>query len=343
MEIHGPGAGAAAGPAAGAALSAGPDSLAGERRRLFGLAYRMLGSAGEAEDAVQEAYLRWYSQPREQVQCPPAFLTTVVTRLCLDRLKSARHRREQYPGVWLPEPLPHEGGLLAEPAHGADPQENLQRLESVSLAFLWLLEALSPLERAVYLLAEVFDYPHAEIADMLERTPQACRQALRRARQSLAHGRRAAASAERHRELLASFLAACRRGDIDQLTQLLADDVVSRADGGGVTAAANRPVHGLRAVSRLYTGLARQMPDGLAVRIETVNGWPAALLVCGPLLLSVVQVRVVGGRIDRIDNLLNPEKLWRLAAAFGLCTASQRAGAGRAGAAEPAAPVRPAG
>lgn len=306
-------------------MSAAVDPLQHERGRLFALAYRMLGSAGEAEEAVQEGYLRWYAQPRPEVVNPSAFLTTVVTHLCLDHLKSARHRREQYPGVWLPEPLP-DGMHDCEPALvaalDADPQENLQRLESVSLAFLALLETLSPLERAVYLLAELFDYSHAEIGRMLDRSPEACRQALRRARQSLANGKREAASHARHRELLVSFLGACRRGDIEGLTQLLAAEVVSRADGGGYTRSANRPVVGVRAVSRLFTGLAKFMPADLSARIETVNGWPAALLTSGDRLHSLLQIRTSGERIHRIDNILNPQKLQRVAAAFGLQTAA---------------------
>lgn len=301
-------------------MSGEAEPLQRERGRLFGLAYRMLGSAGDAEDAVQEAYARWYSQPRGGVASPPAFLTTTVTHLCLDELRSARRRRQQYPGVWLPEPVTDDGEGPWPDAGGSehDPQEQLQRLESVSLAFLAILETLSPLERAVYLLADVFDYSHAEIGAMLDRTPEACRQVLRRARQRLTEAKRPRASAERHRQLLASFLRACRRGDIDELTRLLADDVVSRGDGGGYVTAANRPVHGVRAVSRLFGGLSKFTPPGLEVRLETVNGWPAALLILRGQLLSVLQVRTAGDRIDRIDNVLNPRKLRRVAAAFGL-------------------------
>lgn len=299
------------------------DAVHRERGRLFALAYRMLGSAGEAEDVVQDAWLRWFAEPRGEVRSPPAFLTTMVTRLCLDHLKSARHRREQYPGVWLPEPVPDEAWeeILAEPrGHDDDPQERLQRLETVSLAFLAVLDTLTPLERAVYLLADVFDYSHAEIGAMLERTPEACRQVLRRARQAMDQPKRAPASAERHRELLGGFLAACRSGDLDALTRLLADDVVSRADGGGRVTAANRPVEGLRAVSRLFAGLAKQVPAGLSGRMAMVNGWPAGLLTLGDVLVSVVQVRSWGDRIERIDNVLAPAKLARVAQAHGLRT-----------------------
>lgn len=293
-------------------MSGTADSLQGERGRLFAIAYRMLGSAGEAEDMVQEAYLRWYAQPREEVQNPPAFLTTMVTHLCLDELKSARRQRELYPGVWLPEPV--------APGEVDGPEDDLEKLESISFAFLSLLETLGPLERAVYLLAEVFDHSHAEIATIIGRTPEACRQVLHRAKRSLASRKRSNASEARHRELLASFLMATRRGDVDCLARLLADDVESRADGGGFVNAATKPVVGVRAVSRLYAGLAGLVPQDLAMRIERVNGSPAALLSSGGVLLSVLQVQVQDDRISRIDNVINPRKLKRLASAFGLRT-----------------------
>ncbi len=317
MEANGSGAATAGGTGAGARVSGEVDALQGERGRLFALAYRMLGSAGEAEDAVQDAYLRWYSQPRPGVENPPAFLTTTVMHRCMDVLKSARVQREQYPGVWLPEPLgPDDQDAVWPDGKVSGPEDDLQRLESVSFAFLSLLETLSPVERAVYLLAEVFDYSHGEIAQLLERTPQACRQALRRAKQALAMRKRANPSHRRHRELLESFIAACRRGDVEDLARLLADDVESRGDGGGFVTAATKPVRGVRAVSRLYAGLAKQIPPDLQVRFEPVNGWPSALLSTGDELLAVFQIQVEGDRIVRIDNVMNPGKLARVAA-FG--------------------------
>jgi RNA polymerase sigma factor (sigma-70 family) len=208
--------------------SAGPDA---GRRKLFGLAYRMLGSAADAEDVVQEALLRWHTQSRADVRNPEAFLTTVVTRLCLDHLKSARLRLETYPGVWLPEPLGEGEFDNVADASQPTPEENLQRLESVSLAFLAVLQALSPIERAVFLLAEIFDYSHSEIGKMIGRTPEACRQALHRSRQSLAASVPGDAPSESHRALLASFIRAVRRGDLEELMQLLTDDVESQARG----------------------------------------------------------------------------------------------------------------
>jgi RNA polymerase sigma-70 factor, ECF subfamily len=301
--------------------SAGPDA---GRRKLFGLAYRMLGSAADAEDVVQEALLRWHTQSRADVRNPEAFLTTVVTRLCLDHLKSARVRLETYPGVWLPEPLGEGEFDNVADASQPTPEENLQRLESVSLAFLAVLQALSPIERAVFLLAEIFDYSHSEIGKMIGRTPEACRQALHRSRQSLAASVPGDAPSESHRALLASFIRAVRRGDLEELMQLLTDDVESRADGGGYVTAATKPVVGVRAVSRLYAGFSPKIPKNLVARIECLNGWPTALLVDGETLLSALQVRLRGDRICRIDNMVNPEKLERVAKSFGLTTALRR-------------------
>ena len=188
------------------------------------------------------------------------------------------------------------------------------------MAFLSLLQTLGPLERAVFVLAEVFDYPHAEVARIVRRSPEACRKALSRAKQNLAVRKASSGSTDRHRELLLSFIAAVRRGHLGELAQLLADDVESRADGGGHVNAATKPVVGARAVSRLYAGLSPQVPADLSVRMETINGWPAALLIVGDTLLSVIQVRVSADRIQRIDNVLNPRKLARVATARGLKT-----------------------
>lgn len=296
-------------------MTAQIDPVHGQRGRLFALAYRMLGSVGEAEDIVQEAYLRWYTEPRDEVRNPAAFLTTVVSHLCLDHLRSRRHR-STYPGVWLPEPLPQdlEDELLQGDADaGIDPQEALLRAESVSLAFLAVLEALSPFERAVYLLTEVFDHSHAEVGRLLQRSEDACRQALRRARRNLASRKRVVAPLEQHQRLLLSFLTACQQGRVEDLMQLLADDVRYYSDGGGVGPAANRPVQGPRAVARLQVGLWRMAPPGLEVRIVRVNGWPALVVMQGSHVQALLQVRVDGERIDRVDVVTNPAKLARLA------------------------------
>lgn len=311
-----------------------PTALYADRRRLHALAYRMLGSAGDAEDIVQEAFLRWHAQPRDDVREPRAFLTTVVTRLCLDHIKSARVRLETYPGVWLPEPAVSgaaDGGSADEaraeaagmppPASShVTPEAELERLESVSLAFLAVLQTLSPIERAVYLLTEIFDYSHTEAGDLLGRAPAACRQALHRARTALAAGVRGEPPSASHHTLLASFLMATRSGDLDGLARMLADDVESRADGGGYVTAATKPVHGLRAVSRLYAGLAAQIPQSVRARIVDLHGWPTALLFQDEVLLAALQIQATHDRIQRIDNVMNPEKLLRLARSLGLKT-----------------------
>jgi RNA polymerase sigma-70 factor (ECF subfamily) len=303
------------------AASARADPIAAHRPRLFGLAYRLLGSAALAEDVVQEAFVRWYAHDRSEVRNEAAFLTTVVTHLSLDHLKSARAQREHYPGPWLPEPvmLEDDEPAAGEPAgaHGP-PEHDVERLQSVSLAFLALLETLTPLERAVYVLHEVFDYSHAEVGAMLRRSEPACRQVYRRARQALHQRRPSPASPALHRQLLQAFLAACEQGDLDGLTRLLADDVLARSDGGGRVTAARRPLVGPRAVARLYRGLWRHHDPLTRAEVATVNGWPALLLRRHDVLGAVITIRVAGDRIDGIDAVVNPDKLEPLARTLGL-------------------------
>lgn len=277
------------------------------RSRLFGVAYRLLGSASEAEDMVQEAFLRWHQAARRDVQNPVAFLTTIVTRLCLDFLKSARARRETYFGPWLPEPLLTEDGNLAE------------RLESISTAFLIALERLTPLERAAYLLHEVFGYSHGEVAVILKRETAACRQLHARARKALVQARpRFEADPAEHRHLVESFVAACQAGDLEALVALLAPDVVARSDGGGQAGAAGRTLLGPREVGRLYFGLARNAPASVKFALHSVNGYPAIVVSDAGVLLSVIQVTVWQGRIAAIDTMLNTDKLRHVATALRL-------------------------
>jgi RNA polymerase sigma-70 factor (ECF subfamily) len=298
--------------------------IATHRPRLFGLAYRMLGSATQAEDVVQDAFERWYTAPRDDVRNEAAFLMTTVTNLCLDHLKSARAQRELYPGEWLPEPIAVDAeGLsdeLSADTHYASAETDLERLESISLAFLAVLDTLTPLERAVYLLHDVFDCSHADVARSIGRTETACRQIYRRAKQALKMRKPATGSPERHRELLAAFLAACERGDLDGLTRLLAADVVVRADGGGKAAATNRPVVGALQAARLYVGLAKRFLAGTTTEIRSVNGWPALVVREDDVLRSVIQLHSDGERIDTIYAVVNPDKLARLAAALELRT-----------------------
>jgi RNA polymerase sigma-70 factor (ECF subfamily) len=281
------------------------DEFEAHRRYLFGVAYRMLGSSVEAEDMVQEAYLRWQRSDRAEVRSPRAFLSTVVTRLCLDRLKEARSTRESYVGPWLPEPIRTDAVADVDP---------LEHTESISLAFLVLLERLTPLERAVYLLHEVFEYSHSEIAAIVDRDEAACRQILRRARKDIVAGRpRFAPSKSAHQRLLEGFADAVVRGDADGLERLLADDVRSLADSGGkVNGAARRPVTGRDRVIRLYLGLRRLLTADTTAEVVDLNGWPALVLRVGGAVVTALQIEADGERIHTIHSTVNPEKLGRL-------------------------------
>ena len=217
------------------------------RPRLFAVAYRMLGSASEAEDVVQDAWLRYAAADRDDLRSPEAFLTTIVTRLCLDRLKSARAAREEYIGPWLPEPIATD--------HRQQPEQSASLAESLTLAFLVLLETLSPEERAVFLLREVFEYSHAEIARMLNTTEANCRQLFHRARRRVAERRpRVDAKRADTRELVGRFVSAFRAGDTAALTSILAEDVGFWGDGGGKVVAARHPLFGREAVVNLLDG-----------------------------------------------------------------------------------------
>lgn len=277
------------------------DAFEQHRPRLWAIAYRMLGSASDAEDIVQEAYLRARNMPSEGVESEQAYLSAVVTRLCLDHWKSARIRRETYVGPWLPEPVRTD-----EPVDPA----------SISLAFLVLLESLTPLERAVYLLSQVFDYSHEEIARIVGRDEASCRQLLHRARTHVAAQRpRFAPSPEAHRRLLEGFVDACMRGDLKQLEQLLATDVTSYADGGGKVTAARRPQVGVDKVARLYLALFRKAPAGAAGDIELINGLPALVIRVAGHVVGVVEIETDGARILAVRAVVNPDKLARLTSA----------------------------
>jgi RNA polymerase sigma-70 factor (ECF subfamily) len=267
-----------------------------ERRRLFGLAYRMLGSAAQAEDVVQEAWLRFHDVGPD-VRSPGAWLSTVVTRICLDELKSARAQREAYVGPWLPEPVRTDG----------DPVDS----ESISMAFLVLLESLTPAERASYLLHEVFDYSHAEIAEILGKEEVACRQLVHRARAHVLERRpRYAPTREQHERLLGGFLQAVSAGDLTALRALLAEDVVSYSDGGGRVAAARKPVHGADAVARLFIGLAKKGARAeLAIEIADINGWPSIVLREEGRVTLVLTLETDGERIYAARWVVNPDKL----------------------------------
>jgi RNA polymerase sigma-70 factor, ECF subfamily len=280
------------------------------RRRLTGLAYRMLGSVAEAEDAVQDAWLRWSQAERGAVRDPGAFLRRVVARLCLDRLKSARARRETYVGPWLPEPV-----LDAEALRG--PPDAGEWADDLSFALMLALERLSPLERAAFLLHDVFDLDFAEVAATLGRGEAACRQLAARARAHVRAARpaRFAVPPEEGERLAAAFLAAVRSGDPAALARLLAEDAVLRTDGGGRKAAALNPILGRDRIARFFAGLARKARIPRAVvRPARVNGLPGFLSLEEDGTLQAVAVEAGdGGLICAIYIVRNPDKLRHLA------------------------------
>lgn len=266
---------------------------------LFSIAYRMLGSASDAEDMVQETYLRYRTAQEAEIRSLKAFLTTVVTRLCLDELKSARAQREQYLGPWLPEPL-----------LTGDAESLVEQRESLSLAFLTLLEELTPAERAVFVLHQAFDYPYDEIGKMIDKNAAACRQLFHRAEERLAaHQRRFEPSPDAQRELVGRFLLASQSGNVQTLTELLARDVVVWSDGGGKVSAATKPVYGREKVIRFVQGLLRKSLADLMVSAETINGEPALLFWTGWTLFMVSSFRIAGGQVQEIYGVLNPDKL----------------------------------
>ena len=274
------------------------------RQHLFSIAYRMLGSASEAEDVVQDAWLRASSAPGD-LESARAWLTTVVTRLCLDRLKSAKTRREDYVGPWLPEPVPTGAVETAE--------DLAARRESVTMAFLVLLETLSPAERAAFLLREVFDTDYADVAKALDTTPDAARQLVHRAKARLADGRpRFDVTPERQHEIVGRFFDAINDGDVTRLEQYLAADVLFTADGGGKAAAAGRPVFGADAVGKLMIALARKAaaaPQEWTTRLSSINGEVALIGHHLGKLDTVFVCSTDGERITAIRAIRNPDKL----------------------------------
>jgi RNA polymerase sigma-70 factor, ECF subfamily len=266
------------------------------RPLLFSIAYRMLGSVMDAEDVVQEAYLRWQRAPEAEVRSPRAYLSAVVTRLCIDQLRSAKSSREEYVGPWLPEPLPTEPDAAAE---------------SLSMAFLVLLESLTPTERAVFILREVFDYDYDEISRLVGKSEANCRQIARRARQSVAARRpRFKSSPEQEGRLMESFLDACLGGDMEGLLALLSEDVTLWSDGGGKTRAALNPIRGADNVARFFSGILHKAPPGFVVRRASINGRPGLIGYFGDgRPQSVATFDVAEGSIRAIRLVVNPDKL----------------------------------
>jgi len=280
---------------------------------LFSIAYNMLGSIMDAEDCVQEAFLRWYGASHkgelEAVRSPKSYLSTIVTRLCIDHLRSAHAQRERYVGIWLPEPLvtSDEASLTGMAERG----------EALSLALLRLLEQLSPLERAVFLLHHVFDYDYADIAAIVQKSADHCRQIGHRARQHLkAYHSPYHASKEQHDTLLHQFRRACTRGDMDGLLAMLANDIVAYADSGGKALAPRHPLHGANKVMRFLLGVGRKLNvrHSFAVRTATINGWPGMVTYLDDQPYFILALEIVDGRIQEIDIVANPDKLLRVPA-----------------------------
>lgn len=274
-----------------------------QRPLLFSIAYRMLGSVMEAEDAVQESYLRYMATDSATIQSPKAFLSTIVTRLCLDQLKSARHKREEYFGPWLPEPV-----LTADA-----PDELLARHESISMAFLLLLETLSPVERAVFLLREVFDYEYGAIAEVVGKSEANCRQLYSRAKKHLQHGRpRFTPSPQEQQQLVTQLFGALQQGDADTFAALLAEDVELHSDGGGKAAAATHPLYGRQIVMRFLLGLYHKRSPDTTVEFSEANGAPALFVRIAGRLDNVMSFAIGGSGIEAIHIVRNPEKLRHL-------------------------------
>ncbi len=283
------------------------DQFESYRPLMFSIAYRMLGSVTEAEDTLQDAYLRYRQMPAGSIASPKAFLSTVVTRLCLNHLQAARVQRESYLGPWLPEPL-----LTEEDPES--PTSQAERLESISMAFLVLLERLTPVERAVFVLREVFDYPYHDIAEIVGKDEVSCRQILSRAKKFIAGSRpRFTPSTEQHQHLLQQFLEAVEEGDLDGLTQFLASDVTLSTDGGGkVRGAATHILHGQEAVARFVIASQRFIQAMFTTEITEVNGEPALLLRVEGHPFSVVSVTIAQQHIQEIRVIANPDKLRHL-------------------------------
>ncbi|MFE8017365.1 RNA polymerase sigma-70 factor [Streptomyces antibioticus] len=269
--------------------------------RLFGIAYRVLGSAVEAEDVVQEAWLRWQNTDRRTIREPAAFLATVTTRLAINLSQSARMRRESYIGPWLPDPLDT----------AADPQVGAERAEALDLAVLFLLEKLNAVERAAYVLREAFEYSYKEIAAILETSEGNTRQLVSRARKHLSSERREPVSSDAHRRLLEVFLAAAQNGDLRGLEEVLTTDVVSYADGGGVRGASRIPVFGREHVSKYLVAFAPRFWHETVVHWVEVNGRPAVLISADGKPVALLCVDASNRGIERIMWVLNPDKLNR--------------------------------
>jgi RNA polymerase sigma factor (sigma-70 family) len=291
----------------------GLNAIMSERRRLINLAYRLLGSLAEAEDAVQETYARWYAMSRQQqeaIESPGAWLTTVASRVCLDLLGSARARRERYVGEWIPEPLPDRTEWISGRAGEAavDPADRVTLDESVNMAFLVVLESMTPAERVAFILHDVFRYPFAEVAAIVGRTPAACRQLATSARRRIHASQGPATPTARQASIVRDFKEAWEAKDIGALIGILDPDATVIADSGGLVSATLRPIEGAEQIARAAIDLAGLVPD-LMLLERTVNGQPGLVAQQDGVTVTVFAFEVAGDRIKHIWAVRNPEKL----------------------------------
>ena len=292
----------------------GLNVIMNERRRLINLAYRLLGSLAEAEDVVQETYARWYAMSRPQqdaIESPGAWLTTVASRICLNLLGSARARRETYVGEWIPEPLPERAEWISGPggASPADPADRVTLDESVSMAFLVVLESMTPAERVALILHDVFRYSFAEVAEIVGRTPAACRQLASSARRRIRTAQATAIPAARQAGVVRAFKAAWEAKDIDALIGLLDPDATAIADGGGLATTFLRPIEGGEQIARAWVEIANRALSHTTLLERTVNGQPGLVAQQDGVTVTVFAFDVADDRIKHIWAVRNPEKL----------------------------------
>ena len=292
----------------------GLDVIMSERRQLINLTYRLLGSLAEAEDAVQETYARWYALSRPQqdaIASPGAWLTTVASRICLNLLGSARARRETYVGEWIPEPLPEPAEWVTGRPGAAttDPADRVTLDESVSMAFLVVLESMTPAERVALILHDVFRYPFAEVAEITGRTPAACRQLASSGRRRIRVCRAPAIPAARQAGIIRAFKQAWEAKDIDALIGLLDPDATAIADGGGLATTFLRPIEGSEQIARAWVEIANRAPSSMRFLERTVNGQPGLVAQQDGVTVTVFAFDIAGGRIKHIWVVRNPEKL----------------------------------
>ena len=288
----------------------GVDAVMSERRQLINLGYRLLGSLAEAEDVVQETYARWYAmsrQEQEAIESPGAWLTTVASRICLNLLGSARARRERYVGEWIPEPLPDR--LTGRPEATADPADRVTLDESVSMAFLVVLESMTPAERVAFILHDVFRYPFAEVGEIVGRTPAACRQLASSGRRRLRAAQAPATPTAQRAEIVRNFKRAWQAKDINALIGLLDPDATATADGGGLALTFLRPIEGGEQIARAWVELANRATSNMTIFERTVNGQPGLVAQQDGVTVTVFAFDVAGDRIKHIWVVRNPEKL----------------------------------